>query len=187
MPPTWATKRTESDTRADAVRSPARRSQGGPAATSGDDPRLAHGGVPAVLALQQTAGNAAVASLVAPPAVQRAVTIDEVSTSVRAADEAPLSPEVQAALPAIVEEVRDELAAGSAGGAGTASGAAAASAGAGAAGQPVTSDGATTTLHGAEVDIDAPLTKAQGVLQADTVIAQNVVGSNYTPGAGNVW
>ncbi len=31
------------------------------------------------------------------------------------------------------------------------------------------------------------MTQANGVLRADTIIADNVVASSYTPGAGNVW
>ena len=37
------------------------------------------------------------------------------------------------------------------------------------------------------VEFNAGMFKVNGVLQADTVIATNVVGSNYTPGAGNIW
>jgi hypothetical protein len=52
---------------------------------------------------------------------------------------------------------------------------------------PVTSDGGTTTIHGSHVSIEAPMTEAHGVLRADTIIADSVVASSYTPGAGNVW
>jgi hypothetical protein len=51
----------------------------------------------------------------------------------------------------------------------------------------VTSDGATTTIHGAAVNIEAASTRTPGVIQASTVIADSVVASSYTPGAGNVW
>ena len=100
------------------------------------------------MALQRSAGNAAVASLVAPRTVQREVQIDEMTTSIGDSD--------------------------------------AATAGAGAAG-PVTSDGATTTITGGAIHLDAPMTSTGGVLQADTVIANNIVASSYSPGAGNVW
>jgi hypothetical protein len=39
----------------------------------------------------------------------------------------------------------------------------------------------------ATVKLDAPFTEASGVFKANTVQATNVIGSNYTPGAGNVW
>jgi hypothetical protein len=113
------------------------------------------------MALQRTAGNAAVASLVGRPAVQRAVEIDELSTSVTV----------------------DDTAAAQAG----ATGAGAAGATPAGAGGPVTSDGASTTISGAQITLDAAMTQANGVLRADTIIADNVVASSYTPGAGNVW
>jgi hypothetical protein len=129
-----------------------------PALTTAADPRLAGHGAPAagLLALQRSAGNAAVASLVGTAVpVQRAVTIDEMEVT---AEPAPTAQE-------------DGTGAG---------------AGAGA-DQPVTSDGGTTTIHGAHVSIDAAMTEAHGVLRADTIIADSVVASSYTPGAGNVW
>jgi hypothetical protein len=126
----------------------------GPALTGSADPRLAHAGAPAsgLMALQRTAGNAAVTSLVGgAPAVQRAVTIEEMET---VASPQPTAQQEEAAY-------------------GTPA--------------PVTSDGGTTTIHGAHVSIEAPMTEAHGVLRADTIIADNVVASSYTPGAGNVW
>jgi hypothetical protein len=39
----------------------------------------------------------------------------------------------------------------------------------------------------ATVTIDAGMAKFSGVLQCDTLIANSVVASSYTPGAGNVW
>ena len=36
-------------------------------------------------------------------------------------------------------------------------------------------------------EFSAPLTQVSGVLQTDTLIAKNVIGSSYTPGAGNIW
>jgi len=41
-------------------------------------------------------------------------------------------------------------------------------------------------VQGAMVTVDAGMTRVSGVLQADTVIANTVVGSAYTPGPGNV-
>lgn len=37
------------------------------------------------------------------------------------------------------------------------------------------------------VKVDAGMSKFSGVVKSDTVIATSVVGSTYTPGAGNVW
>ena len=36
------------------------------------------------------------------------------------------------------------------------------------------------------VTVDAGMTRVSGVLQADTLIANTVVGSAYTPGPGNI-
>ena len=125
-----------------------------PPLTTSADPRLAGRGSSAagLLALQRSAGNAAVASLVgAAPSVQRDVRIEEMDTSVEPA-------------PAAQQGETDP-----------------------GANQAVTSDGGTTTIHGAHVSIDAAMTEAHGVLRADTIIADSVIASNYTPGAGNVW
>jgi hypothetical protein len=54
-------------------------------------------------------------------------------------------------------------------------------------GSPVSSDGATTTVSGAQIVLAAPMTTTDGILRASTIIADNVVASSYTPGAGNVW
>lgn len=37
------------------------------------------------------------------------------------------------------------------------------------------------------VKVDAGMSRFSGVVQADTVIANSVVSSSYTPGAGNIW
>jgi hypothetical protein len=37
------------------------------------------------------------------------------------------------------------------------------------------------------VQVDAGMSRFSGVVQADTVIANSVVGASYTPGAGNIW
>jgi hypothetical protein len=99
-----------------------------------------------VLALQRTAGNAAVAGM-----LQRAVDIGDVTSTVDTA------------------------------------GGAATPAGGGATGiEGITSQGGVVTIDAAMVNINAPMVRTDGVLQTDTLIAQSVVGSSYTPGAGNV-
>jgi hypothetical protein len=118
------------------------------------DPRLAHGpgAASGLMALQRTAGNAAVSSMVgSEPAVQRTVTIDEFSVT--------------------------PLADGS-GGADTS----------GAAADTADSDaGGEQTISGSSIHLAAPMTTADGVLRANTIIADSVIASSYTPGAGNVW
>ena len=52
---------------------------------------------------------------------------------------------------------------------------------------PVTSDGATTTITGGLISLDTAMTETSGIIRADTIIADSVVASNYSPGAGNVW
>ena len=37
------------------------------------------------------------------------------------------------------------------------------------------------------VTVDAGMSKFSGVVKCDTLIANSVVGSSYTPGAGNIW
>ena len=56
-----------------------------------------------------------------------------------------------------------------------------------------TDGGATVSVSGGVVNIDAPminlnapLVRTDGVLQTDTIIANTVVGSSYTPGAGKL-
>ena len=41
-------------------------------------------------------------------------------------------------------------------------------------------------VQGSMVTVDAGMTRVSGVLQADTLIANTVVGSAYTPGPGNI-
>ena len=55
------------------------------------------------------------------------------------------------------------------------------------AGGAVTSDGATTTITGAVINLDAGMTQTGGVIRAGTIIADSVVAASYSPGAGNVW
>ena len=184
MAPTWTDHASPDPDAADVKRrtaAPARADE--PAVVTPADPRLRHGsGAAAVVAMQRSAGNAAVSSLLAGRPVQRDVTIGEMNSTVDTTDrDSGLSPEIAAALPAIISAVRSQASPGP----GAAADAAPASADPSSA--AVTSDGGTTTIRGGVVNIEAAMTHASGVVQADTVIAQNVVGSNYTPGAGNVW
>lgn len=50
----------------------------------------------------------------------------------------------------------------------------------------VTVSASIVELNAGEILINAGLTHVSGVLQADTVIANSVVGSSYTPGVGNL-
>lgn len=45
----------------------------------------------------------------------------------------------------------------------------------------------TVKVSGGLVQVDAGMTKFSGTVQCDTLIANSVVASSYTPGAGNVW
>lgn len=56
----------------------------------------------------------------------------------------------------------------------------------GGSGGPAQLAGSTVDISGGVVTINAPFTKVNGIIQADTLIATNVMGTNYTPGAGNV-
>ena len=42
-------------------------------------------------------------------------------------------------------------------------------------------------VSASSVKVDASMSKFSGVVQADTVIANAIVGTTYTPGAGNIW
>lgn len=42
-------------------------------------------------------------------------------------------------------------------------------------------------LSAAMFEISAAMTKTSGVIQTQTIIANSVVSSSYTPGAGNIW
>ena len=116
------------------------------------DPRLLHGagGGIGVLALQRSAGNAAVSSLVA-PTLQRDVDKEGVDASAIPADAGPADMGVG----------------------GDSDG-------------PVTSAGGTTSINGSTISLNAPMTESAGVIRADTIIANTVIGSSYTPGAGNL-
>jgi uncharacterized protein involved in type VI secretion and phage assembly len=43
------------------------------------------------------------------------------------------------------------------------------------------------TVTAAQVTVDAAMSTFSGVVQCQTLIATSVVGTSYTPGAGNVW
>ena len=42
-------------------------------------------------------------------------------------------------------------------------------------------------MSGAAINLPAPMVSADGVLRVSTIIADSVVASSYTPGAGNLW
>jgi uncharacterized protein involved in type VI secretion and phage assembly len=46
---------------------------------------------------------------------------------------------------------------------------------------------ATVSISAGTVTVDAGMSTFSGVVRADTVIATTVVGTTYTPGAGNIW
>lgn len=47
--------------------------------------------------------------------------------------------------------------------------------------------GSIVDITAGSVTVNAGLSRFNGVVQADTVIATSVVGASYTPGAGNIW
>jgi hypothetical protein len=47
--------------------------------------------------------------------------------------------------------------------------------------------GASVAINAAMLTANTAFSRFNGVVQTDTLIANNVVGSNYTPGAGNIW
>jgi hypothetical protein len=48
-------------------------------------------------------------------------------------------------------------------------------------------EAASVNVSASMVKVDAGMSRFSGVVQADTVIANAVVGTSYTPGAGNIW
>lgn len=46
--------------------------------------------------------------------------------------------------------------------------------------------GGDITITAPIINIDCAMTQTTGVVQCDTIIANSVIGSSYTPGAGNV-
>ncbi|MBD3314356.1 MAG: type IV secretion protein Rhs [Chitinivibrionales bacterium] len=55
------------------------------------------------------------------------------------------------------------------------------------AGANVTINASMATISAGMLKVDAAMSKFSGVVQADTVISNSVIGSSYTPGAGNIW
>jgi len=51
----------------------------------------------------------------------------------------------------------------------------------------VTVNASQVSVSAGMVQVDAGMSKFSGVVQADTVIANSVISSSYTPGAGNIW
>ncbi|OAI12111.1 hypothetical protein A1507_19175 [Methylomonas koyamae] len=53
----------------------------------------------------------------------------------------------------------------------------------------IAADGSVSITAAANLEINASqaVIKAANVIQCDTLIANNVVASTYTPGAGNIW
>lgn len=45
----------------------------------------------------------------------------------------------------------------------------------------------TVDVSASMVSVDAGMSKFSGVVKCDTLIATSVVGTSYTPGAGNIW
>ncbi len=52
---------------------------------------------------------------------------------------------------------------------------------------PVNITAATVNVSASMVQVDAGMSRFSGVVQCDTIIATSVVGTTYTPGAGNIW
>jgi uncharacterized protein involved in type VI secretion and phage assembly len=51
----------------------------------------------------------------------------------------------------------------------------------------VTISGSLVEISAGSLTVNAGFSRFNGVAQADTVISPSVVGSSYTPGAGNIW
>ncbi len=47
--------------------------------------------------------------------------------------------------------------------------------------------GASVAINAATLTANTAFSRFNGVLQTDTLVANSVVGSSYTPGAGNIW
>jgi uncharacterized protein (DUF2345 family) len=48
-------------------------------------------------------------------------------------------------------------------------------------------DASQIKLSGGQVEVAAGMARFDGVVQCDTLMANSVVASSYTPGAGNLW
>lgn len=155
---------------------------GGPPPGAGADPGSADG----VMALQRTAGNRAVTQLLSP--VQRWPDLDEMREGAEGA-----AGSVGSTMEGAGQAIGNAIT-GAGGGGGTAD--TSPPAGGGAAPTAPTTPGpddstlggsGATTVNGSSINLNAAMVTAPGVLQVDTVIANSVVGSSYTPGAGNIW
>jgi uncharacterized protein involved in type VI secretion and phage assembly len=51
----------------------------------------------------------------------------------------------------------------------------------------VTINASTVEVSAGMVTVNAGMSRFSGVVQADTVISNNVISATYTPGAGNIW
>jgi uncharacterized protein involved in type VI secretion and phage assembly len=51
----------------------------------------------------------------------------------------------------------------------------------------VTVNASQVAVSAGMVQVDAGMSKFSGVVQCDTLIATTVIGTTYTPGAGNIW
>ena len=51
----------------------------------------------------------------------------------------------------------------------------------------VTINASTVEVSAGMVTVNAGMSKFSGVVQCDTLISNSVVGTSYTPGAGNIW
>lgn len=51
----------------------------------------------------------------------------------------------------------------------------------------VTINGSVVEISAGAVTVNAGMSKFSGVVQADTVISNSIIGASYTPGAGNIW
>lgn len=54
-------------------------------------------------------------------------------------------------------------------------------------GSSVTATAGGVDVNGPMVNLHAAMVNADGVVRASTIIADNVVASSYSPGAGNIW
>jgi hypothetical protein len=52
---------------------------------------------------------------------------------------------------------------------------------------PVIINATPVNVSASMVQVDAAISRFSGVIQCDTIIATSVVGTSYTPGAGNIW
>lgn len=54
-------------------------------------------------------------------------------------------------------------------------------------GTKVVIDASTIEMNAAQIKANAAISQFSGVVQSDTAISNAVVGTSYTPGAGNIW